>query len=105
MPRSFQTTCVTETWLSNFHLMTLTVMRKSFKKLKPRIINNGTYKHFSNEAFRGTLLEKLSQQMFVNTDSGFEKFCNIMLKTLGKYAQCIAKHARGNQMLFMTKDI
>ena len=27
-PRSFQSTCVLETWLSYFHLMTLTVMRK-----------------------------------------------------------------------------
>ena len=33
VPRSFQTTCVIETGLSDFHLMTLTVMRKSFKKL------------------------------------------------------------------------
>ena len=39
VPRSFQTTCVIETGLSGFHLMTLTVMRKSFKKLKPRVIN------------------------------------------------------------------
>ena len=33
-PRSFQTTCVIETGLSDFHLMTLTVMRKSFKNLE-----------------------------------------------------------------------
>ena len=38
-PLSFQSTCVLETRLSDFHLMTLTVMRKSFKKLQPRIIN------------------------------------------------------------------
>ena len=31
VPRSFQTTCVIETGLSDFHLMTLTVMGKSFK--------------------------------------------------------------------------
>ena len=34
VPRSFQTTCVIETGLSDFHLMTLTVMRKSFQKVK-----------------------------------------------------------------------
>ena len=39
--RSFQTTCVIETGLSDFHLMTLTAMKKSFKKLKPRVINIG----------------------------------------------------------------
>ena len=105
VPRSFQTTCVIETGLSDFHLMTLAVMRKSFKKLKPRVINYRSYKHFSNEIFRESLLEKLSQQTFVNNEYGFEKFCNITLKTLDKYAPSKAKHARGNQMPFMTKDL
>ena len=38
MPRSFQSICVIETGLSEFHLMTLIVMEKKFKKIKPRII-------------------------------------------------------------------
>ena len=105
VPRSFQTTCVIETGLSDFHLMTLTVMRKSFKKLKPRVINYRSYKHFSNDVFRESLLGKLSQQTFVSNDYGFEKFCNITLKALDKYAPKIAKHTRGNQMPFMTKDL
>ena len=46
VPLSFQTTCVIETRLSGFHLMTLTAMRKSFKKLKPRVINHRSYKHY-----------------------------------------------------------
>ena len=60
VPRSFQTTCVIEAGLSDFHLMTLTVMRKSFKDLKARIINYRSYKYFSNEVFREDLLGKLS---------------------------------------------
>ena len=80
-------------------------MRKSFRKLKPRVINFRSYKHFSNEIFRKRLLEKLSQQTFFNNDYGFEKFCNITLKTLDKYAQRKVKHVRGNQMPFMTKDL
>ena len=105
MPSSFQTTCVIETGLSDFHLMTFTVMRKSFKKLKARAINCISYKHFSNEVFRENLSGKLSQQTFVNNDYGFEKFCNITLKTLDKYAPRKAKHARRNQMSLMTKDL
>ena len=50
--RSFQSTCVLETGLSDFRLMTLAVMRKSFKKLKPRIINYTSYKKFSKENSR-----------------------------------------------------
>ena len=34
-PRSFQSTCVIETGLSDFHLMTLTVMKMSFRKFHP----------------------------------------------------------------------
>ena len=34
MPHSFQSTCAIEIGLSDFHLMTLTVMRKSFEKNK-----------------------------------------------------------------------
>ena len=36
VPRSFQSTFVVGTGLSDFHLMTLTVMRKSFRKYQPR---------------------------------------------------------------------
>ena len=38
-PQSIQNICVLETRLSDLHLMTLTVMKKVFKKLKPKIIN------------------------------------------------------------------
>ena len=85
--------------------MTLTVIRKSFKKLKARVINHRSYKHISNEVFRESLLGKLSQQTFLNNDYGFERFCNITLKTLDKYAPRKEKQARGNQMPFMTKDL
>ena len=104
MPRSFQTTCTIETGPSDFHLMSLTVMRKSFKKLKSRVIDYRSNKHISNEVFRESLLEKLSQQKFTINDYEFERFCNIILKTQDKYASRKAKHARGNQMPFMTKD-
>ena len=52
IPCMFQSTCVIETGLSDFHLMTVTVLRKTFKKVRPRIINYRSFKHFSNEAFR-----------------------------------------------------
>ena len=59
VPPTFQTTCAIETGLSDFHLRTLTVMRKSFKNLKPGLTNYRSY--FSNEVFRESLLGKLSQ--------------------------------------------
>ena len=65
-PQKFESTCVLETGLSDFHLMTVTVMRKIFKKSKPRTINYRSYKQFANEAYRESLLHELSKEVFVN---------------------------------------
>ena len=67
-PRSFQSTCVLEKRLSDFHLMTLTVMGKIFKKLQPRAINSSSTKNFSNEKFKSCLLNELRKEDFVNND-------------------------------------
>ena len=71
--RRFQSTCVVETGLSDFHLMTLTVIKKSFRKFHPRLINYRSYNNFSNEALRKCLLEKLSKDVFVNNDESSVK--------------------------------
>ena len=104
-PRSFHNNYVVETGLSDFHLMTMTVMRKSFKKYQPSIISYRSYKNFSNAAFRETLIEQLSNDNLVNNDNGFERFRDISLETLNKHAPCKKKHARGNQMSFFNKDL
>ena len=48
-PKSFQNSVTLETGLSDFHKMTLTVMKVFYKKQKPTIIKYCSYKHFSNE--------------------------------------------------------
>ena len=101
----FQSTCVIETGLSDFHLMTVTVMRKTFKKLRPRIINYRSYKFFSNDDFRVSLLNDLSDENLINNDNGLERFCTVATNTLNKFAPIKKKYARGNQMPFMTKEL
>ena len=103
-PRSFQSTCVLEKRLSDFHLMTLTVMGKIFKKLQPRAINSSSTKNFSNEKFKSCLLNELRKEDFVNNDKGFEKFCNISINALSKHAPRKKEFVRGNQRPFMKKD-
>ena len=85
-PRSFQSTSVLETGLSNFHFMTLAVMRKNFKKLQPTFVNYRSNKNFSKEKFKSCLLNELRKEGFVNNNKGFEKFCNIITKVLNKHA-------------------
>ena len=48
-PKSFQNSMTLETDLSDFHKMTLTVMKVFYKKQKPTIITYRSYKDFSNE--------------------------------------------------------
>ena len=38
VPHTFQSTCVLETGLFDFYLMAVTVMRKIFRKMRPRVI-------------------------------------------------------------------
>ena len=102
VPCSFQSTSVVETGLPDFHLMTLTVMRKSFKKYQPKIINYRSYKTFSNEKYRETLINNLSKQNFINNNDGFQRFCHI---SLNKHTPRKKKYARGNQMPFFNKEL
>ena len=85
VPRSFQSTSVVETGLSGIHLMTLTVMRKSLKKHQPKTISYRSYKGFSNEKYRDTLINNLSKENFINNDDGFQRFCHISLDALNKH--------------------
>ena len=71
--RRFQSTCVIEIGLSDFHLMTL--MRTSW-----------SFKHFSNEEFRKFLIDNLSNQIYVNNDDGFNRFYKISIDTLNSFA-------------------
>ena len=72
----------------DFHLITLTVMRKEYRKFQPIIISYRSYKHFSSEKFRKNLSDNLSKVNLVNDVDGFQKFCDIVLETLNKHVPC-----------------
>ena len=98
LPRSFQSTCVVETGLSDFYLKTLTVMTEVFKKYQPKTVNHRSYKTFSNEKLEEEVVENLSKENFINSDNGFQRFCHISLDAANKHAPRKKKHARGNQI-------
>ena len=56
-PGSFQNSSVIETGLSDFHKMIVTVLKTSYRKIEPSVVNYWDYKSFSNEGFRESLLE------------------------------------------------
>ena len=49
--KSFQNSMVIETGLSDFHKMSLTVMKVFYKKQSPNIIRYRSYRNFNNEIF------------------------------------------------------
>ena len=61
-PRSFQNTCVIETGLSDFHRMTVSVLKTHFRKLPPKVITGRGFKKFENERFMDSLKLTLNSQ-------------------------------------------
>ena len=71
-------------------------MKKSFKKFQPRIINYRSYKHFSNDAFRKDLIDKLSNEKFVINDDGLKILFELAVNVLNKRTPCKKEYARRN---------
>ena len=81
-PKCFQSSCVVETGLSDFHKMTVTVMKTTFKKFQPRIIHYRDYKHFQNDRYRDELTPKLSNIDSENNNTRLNEFLSICMDTL-----------------------
>ena len=79
-PLSFQNSCVLETGLSDFHKMTITIMKASFQRLQPRIINYRDYRRFQNDVFRAELLSELLKVIIRENEEGFSDFLDIVRK-------------------------
>ena len=86
-------------------MMAVTVMKTTYEKLKPKIVNHRDYKNFCNDTFRQILLEKLSTENINTNCSGFEKFLQICIDTLNIFALCKKKYSRRNKMPFMNKSL
>ena len=54
-PRSFLSTCVIETGLSDFHRMAVSVLKTHFRKLLPKVVTYRDFKKFENERFMDSL--------------------------------------------------
>ena len=100
-PRSFQTKCIIETGLSDFHRMTISVLKMHFRKLPPKVINYRDFKKFDNERFMNSLHYTLSEEQFdysKNPDN-FETCHKCSQQTRARKK----KYVRGNNKPFMTK--
>ena len=76
--RSFQNSCAIETGLSDFHRMTVMVLKAAFRKRKPKVKYYGNDKRFCNENYQNELVAELSKQNF--EENSLEKFFEVCKK-------------------------
>ena len=104
-PRSFKHSCVIATGLSDFHRMTVTVVKATFEKLQPRVVNYRDYQYFENCRFRADLLSELSNANIEESEEGLGDFLNTCKRMLELHAPRKQKHARGNHIPFMNRAL
>ena len=84
-PRSFQTKCVIETGLSDFHRMTVSVLKMHSRKAPPKVINYRDLKKFGNERFMDSLHYTLSEEQ-TDYSKNLDKFFEVSQSVLNKHA-------------------
>ena len=98
-PRSFQNTIAVTTGLSDFHKMTVTVLKNNFCKPKPKTVYYRCYKTFYSNVFRKELKEALIGV------SNYLEFLTIYLRILDIHAPMKMKSVRANKAPYMTKAL
>ena len=96
---NFQNSMTLEAELSDFHKMTITVLKNYFKKHEPIIINYRDYKSFYGPTFRKTLMLRLEQFETLS----LKDFKSIFMEILNAHAPMRQKVVRGNNAPFMNK--
>ena len=85
--------------------MEVTVMKTSFERFKPRVLNYRNNKSFKNKLFTEELLYELSNTTFEENAYGFEKIIEICQKTLNHHNPTKQKLIQGNHLPFINKDL
>ena len=90
-----------ETGLSDFHRMTISVLKMRFRKLLPKVVS---YRDFEKERFMKSLQSTLNNQ---NGDyvKNHDLFFNICHEVLNKHAPRKKKYIRGNNKPLMVKTL
>ena len=81
--KRFQNFSIIETGLSDFHKLTVTVLKSYFRKNEPKKLINHNFKNVSNQQFRTEHVKELSESN-VNARQ-FDSFQTISLGILNKF--------------------
>ena len=103
-PLSFQKTIVSETGLSDYHMLISSFFKSHYSRLKPKVINYRNYKKFNESDFLRDLENK---EFLMNSDDvsdNYFQLCNTFLEVVEKHAPIKKKVLRGNHAPFVTKE-
>ena len=85
--------------------MTLTVLKSSFAKQKPRELIYRNYKLFNNTRFRDQVLNKLRNSNLQISDKDLKHFKETCQSVVNTIAPLKSWFIRANQALFINKEI
>ena len=92
-----------ETGLSDFHKMVVTVLKTTFPKQGPTVINYRNYKKYNENVFKNDLQQEL--QRIDPSDLNYSSFETAFDKVLDKHAPIKKKYVRANDKPFMTRAL
>ena len=102
-PRSFQCSTALEVGLSDFHLLTLSVLKTKFRKKPPRVVKYRNYNRYTFHAFQADLncnLADFNLNLLSNDD-----FHAIVMHLVELHLPLKTKYLRGNDQPFMNKQL
>ena len=101
--RNFQQTTAVETGLSDFHKMVVTVLKASFEKQGPNVVNYRDYRNFRDDVFRQDLQTELANLDLQRLT--YTSFQDAYLRILDKHAPMKKRYIRANNSPFMNRTL
>ena len=101
--KSFQNSFTIETGLSDFHHLTVTVMKTTYRKKPPKMIRYRNYKKYNGQNFLNELNFSLVGKNL--RDLPQDDFNDLLMRILDKHAPLKLKYVRGNSQPFMTGEL
>ena len=94
-------TTTVSTGLSDFHKMTVTIMKSTFPKSQPKMVKYRDFSKYKKEEFGKDLQTKLETQ----DNASYGAFQNLFLKTLDNHAPQKTKIIRANHKPYVNKKM
>ena len=94
-------TGVVETGLSDHHSLIYTMLKLTYKKLRPRKFYNRDYKNYDKEIF----LQELKLHLYSSSDISYNVFQDIFHLLLDKHSLLKARFLRANNKPHLTKNL